>query len=336
MDGTGLDTALVDAARVAGIDAAAVEGLRQLAGGASKQSWAFDLIIESGERLPLVLRLDPAASRFDDIGMVDIAGEAQVLRVARGGGVLAPEVVFEMLPESGQGRGYAMARVAGESVGARILKDPALEAARAGLAVQCGEQLARIHALSPADLPGLQRIAPREALEALDERYRASEQVRPVFEYALAWLDDHMPREAPAVVLHGDFRNGNLMVGEDGIRAVLDWELTHIGDPASDLAWLCVTSWRFQRPEFVVGGFGTREQLMQGYRAAGGAEIDPERIAAWEVFQTLNWGVMCAGVGARFAAGVRTIEGALIARRASETEFDLMRLLAPQGMCDAG
>lgn len=326
--------ALTDAARAAGVPATGVEALKRLSGGASKQSWMFDLLTDTG-RQSLVARLEPPESRFDDIGTVDVRGEAILLRVAHAGGVRVPEVAFELRPEDGVGEGYAMARVEGESVGVRILRDPALAEIRPHLAFQCGEQLARIHALSPAALPMLPAITPRMALAQLEERYRASGQVRPVFEYAFAWLRANMPDDAPATVVHGDFRNGNLMIGADGLRAVLDWELAHVGDPASDLGWLCVTSWRFQRPDLPVGGFGTREQLAEGYRAAGGAPIDPARIALWEIFQTLNWGVMCAGVGARFAQGVRTVEGALIARRASETEFDLMRLLAPE-VADAG
>ena len=334
-DDVALAEALVTAAQAQGVPATGIENLRRLSGGASKQTWAFELIV-SGIRRPLVLRLEPAEARFEAVGTVDIMTEAAILRAAREGEVLVPEVAFEMPAGNALGRGYAMACVEGVSIGARIVRDPALEDARRGLAFQCGEQLARIHALSPSVLPQLPRLAPRAALAALEERYRASGQVRPVFEFALVWLDEHLTDAAPETVVHGDFRNGNLMVGPDGIRAVLDWELAHIGDPASDLAWLCITSWRFQRPDLPVGGFGTREQLMAGYRAAGGADIDPARIAVWEVFQTLNWGVMCAGVGARFATGVRTVEGALIARRTSETEFDLMRLLAPEGMCDAG
>lgn len=118
------------------------------------------------------------------------------------------------------------------------------------------------------------------------------------------------------------------MIGPEGIRAVLDWELAHVGPPAYDLAWLCVPSWRFQRPELPVGGFGTREELIAGYEAAGGTPIDRDELHAWEVFQTMNWGVMCAGVARAFLDGARTIEGGVIARRASETEFDLMRMLA--------
>ena len=75
--------------------------------------------------------------------------------------------------------------------------------------------------------------------------------------------------------------------------------------------------------------FGTREDLIAGYESTGGAPVDRAELHAWEVFQTMNWGVMCAGVAEAFVEGSRSIEAGVIARRASETEFDLMRLLAP-------
>ena len=69
--------------------------------------------------------------------------------------------------------------------------------------------------------------------------------------------------------MHGDFRHGNLIIGPDGVRAVLDWELAHTGDPMEDLGWICVNSWRFGEIDKPVGGFGTREELFAGYEAAG-------------------------------------------------------------------
>ena len=92
-----------------------------------------------------------------------------------------------------------------------------------------------------------------------------------MFELALQWLKRHRPPEpARLSLVHGDFRNGNLMVDDDGLRAVLDWEMAHLGDPMEDLGWICVNSWRFGRHELPVGGFGTREQLFAGYVEAGG------------------------------------------------------------------
>jgi aminoglycoside phosphotransferase (APT) family kinase protein len=111
---------------------------------------------------------------------------------------------------------------------------------------------------------------------------------------------------------------------------VLDWELAHTGDPMEDLGWVCVNSWRFGGIDRPVGGFGSREELFAGYVAAG-RRVDPARVTFWEVMGTLRWGVMCCGMMQRFRLGSeRSIERAMIGRRASETEIDLLRLLAPR------
>jgi len=331
MMGSDLDLAeaLLAAAREAGCAAAAVAGLRQLSGGASKEMWAFDLVGTDGSLAPLVLRRQPPGRRFSTQGLASVAAEAALVRLADRAGVPVPSVAFELPLGSPAGDGYAMARLEGETVGGRVLKLPELASARAGMARECGRILARLHAATGHDGLGLRETGADAELAALAQRHRDTGHHRPVFEYALRWLETHLPREDRRVLLHGDFRNGNLMVGPEGIRAVLDWELAHIGPPEYDLAWLCVTSWRFQRPDLPVGGFGTRGDLVAGYEAAGGAPVNRGALHAWEVFQTMNWGVMCAGVAEAFIEGSRSIEAGVIARRASETEFDLMRLLAP-------
>lgn len=103
--------------------------------------------------------------------------------------------------------------------------------------------------------------------------------------------------------MHGDFRNGNLIIGAEGVRAVLDWELAHLGDPMEDLGWVCVNSWRFGEIDKPVGGFGSREELFAGYEAAG-RKVDPARVKFWEVMGTLRWGIMCGGMMQRFREGL--------------------------------
>jgi aminoglycoside phosphotransferase (APT) family kinase protein len=320
----------------AGAAAAGREGrvlhLARLAGGASKESWAFDLDRGDGAPLPLVARIAPDAARFAAVGTVSLATEAALQTLAGRHGVPVPGVVFTLPP--GPIDGYVVRRIAGETVGPRILGSESLAAARPDLAARCGAILARIHAIPLDEAPVLERFTPLEAVAALDRRYGATERPRPMFELALRWLRDELADAPAPALLHGDFRNGNLIVGEDGIRAVLDWETAHVGAPAEDLGWLCVTSWRFGRPDLPVGGFGTREALLAAYHDAGGTRIDPHMLHVWEAFGTLRWGVMCAEVAARFRDGVRSVEGAMIARRASETEFDLARLIL--GACDAG
>ena len=127
--------------------------------------------------------------------------------------------------------------------------------------------------------------------------------------------------------MHGDFRNGNLMIGEEGLRAVLDWELAHWGDPMEDLGWICVNSWRFGGA-FPVGGFGTREDLFAGY-ASGGGVVDASRVHFWEVLGVLKWGIACETMSRPTADGGLPVERAVIGRRSSETEIDLLNLIAP-------
>src|SRR5699024_1062018 len=127
------------------------------------------------------------------------------------------------------------------------------------------------------------------------------------------------------------FRNGNLLVNEDGLCAVLDWELAHMGDPMEDLGWICVNSWRYGNIDKPVGGFGEREDLFAGYESAGG-RVCPERVRFWEILGSLKWGIMCEGMAHTYLSGTeRNIEKLAIGRRASEAEIDLLRLLAPRG-----
>ena len=153
----------------------------------------------------------------------------------------------------------------------------------------------------------------------------------PVFALALRWLQQHRPKDPDSLSLvHGDFRHGNLMIGPDGLVGVLDWELAHLGDPMEDLAWLCVPSWRFGEIENPVGGFGQREALFAAYEAAGGQTVDPARVRFWEVLGTLQWGLMCSGMAEVFRSGADpSVERAMIGRRASEVEIDLLDYLAP-------
>ena len=144
----------------------------------------------------------------------------------------------------------------------------------------------------------------------LEREYRSFDWPRPVFELALRWLRDHDPGPSSEVTLvHGDFRHGNLIIGPDGVRAVLDWELAHFGDPMEDLGWICVNSWRFGEIDKPVGGFGSREELFAGYEEAG-RKVDPARVMFWEVMGTLRWGIMCCGMMQRFRIRPRSFDGA--------------------------
>lgn len=301
-----------------------VTSVQALSGGASQELWRVVVRTEAGEAR-LVLRRCPEQHARSELA-APIELEAELIEAARAAGVPSPRIAYVLRPADGLGTGFFMEHVEGEALGRRIVRCEAFAGVRPKLARQCGEILAHIHALArPQDLPA-RSIA--QIIDMLERQHRLEDWPRPVFELAFRWLRKHAPRDVEPRVVHGDFRNGNLLIDNDGVRAVLDWELTHAGDPMEDLGWICVNSWRFGAIENPVGGFGSREDLYAGYEAAGGTPVDRQRAAFWEVLGTLRWGVICTMSGVALRDGVASgIERALIARRASETELDLMNLL---------
>ena len=178
--------------------------------------------------------------------------------------------------------------------------------------------------IDPDDVPGLEVV---DTLGRLRDGLDLVEEARPAFELALRWLHDHEPPHRPPPVVHGDFRIGNLLVDETGLRAVLDWELSHLGDPLEDLGWLCVRAWRFGG-EGEVGGVGPLEDLLEAYADATGAPVSADDVRWWIVAGTLTWGLICAVQARRHLDGhVRSVELATIGRRVCETEYDLLDLL---------
>ena len=304
-----------------------IAALSRMSAGATQEVWKFDLVTDAGAE-PLILRRAPGGSRVSETA-IGLEVEARLLEAAGAAGVPVPAVRHVLAPEDGLGHGFIMGFVPGETLGGRIVKSPDLAPARPTLARSCGEVLARIHTMDPDAFPNLKRSSPADLVEQWETGYRATNWPRPVFDLTFRWLHDHCPPPpAHPKLVHGDFRNGNLMIGPDGLRAVLDWELAHVGDPMEDLGWICVNSWRFGVADKPVGGFGLREDLWAGYEAAGGVKVDPDRALFWEVFGSLRWGVMCCGMAQSFRSTDPSVERAVIARRTSETEIDLLRLLA--------
>ena len=255
---------------------AAIEHLVRELGGASRQTWSFDAVV-NGQRHGLILRRDPptlgpSAERRGErpagerSTSLDRATEFRVLRAAFQAGVRAPEVLFELSPADGLGEAYVMRRIGGTAIARKLLRDPPYAAARGRIAGQLGEILARIHATDLATLPPLAHREAADHIAGLRHQLDLLGQPQPVFELALAWLDRRKPAPTPRPVLvHGDYRTGNYLADESGVTAILDWEGAHLGDPVEDLGWLCVKSWRFGAVDKPAGGFGSREALWAAY-----------------------------------------------------------------------
>ena len=315
------------ALRLGGPEARLAQAQR-LSGGASMETWGFAFEGAAGPE-SLILRrrsvpFDPENSRA-----ISLATEAALIQATGANGAKVPGVRHVCDPDDGLGEAYVMVRVEGETLGKKIVGDPRFDAVRPGLARQCGAALVPIHATPPPLGLSLKTVDGVAELDRYEEVYRATGAERPILELAFQYLRKHIPEPVRPTLLHGDFRNGNIMFDPElGVAAVLDWELAHIGDPAEDMGWICTNSWRFGRPDRPVGGFGDYADLLAGYAAAGGQPIELSRVRFWQMLGSLRWGIMCLTMYLSWRDGAeKSVERPMIGRRVSETEADLVVLL---------
>jgi aminoglycoside phosphotransferase (APT) family kinase protein len=307
---------------------AQLSSLKRLSGGASQETWAFDVAGGDVDKRLILRRAPGGESVARSSEAVTLRTESALLACAAKAAVPVPGVLGVFDAGTEMGEAFIMDRIEGETLGRKILRDEAYQSALPVLAKQCGEALAGIHAVDLSSLPELPRSDGADQIKKYENIYRGFELPRPVFELAFSWLKAHKPEPQPAVLVHGDFRLGNLIVDKDGLASVLDWELAHIGDPREDIAWICVNSWRFGQIENRVGGFGDLDSLLDAYAAVGGTRFAPQEIDWWEMLGSLKWGIMCMIMYEAFrSGGDPSVERAAIGRRVSETEIDLLSLL---------
>jgi aminoglycoside phosphotransferase (APT) family kinase protein len=251
--------------------------------------------------------------------------EAACLRAAAAAGVPVPDVLAAGDFAPGIDAPYLlMNRLDGESIPRKLQRNPEFAAVRAHLAADMGSVLG---AIQRSDLGDLEMLDGRDPLDAIESIYRDLDEPRPAVEAGLLWLRRHRPEKRPKVLVHGDFRLGNLLVDGTGIRGVLDWELAHLGDPIEDLGWACVRAWRFGA-DAPVAGLGTREQLLDGYQQATGMRPSAAELHWWECFGTLKWLVLSRFQAQRHLGGAEhSLELAAIGRRVCESEYDLLLIL---------
>jgi len=312
----------------------AVSGLARLAGGASRELWSLDLALEreSGpEQLELVLRRDPPGRSETDRGL-----EARLLSAAGAAGVPVPAVHWGSNDPAVLGSPFfLMERLAGETLPRRLLRDAEYGKAREVMVGELGAVLARIHAIDPEPL-GLGGVdagqygsgSARAQIERMTAALRhLAVEPHPVLDLAERWLLARAPAPRALHLVHGDYRIGNVMFGPEGTRAVLDWELAHLGDPVEDLGWICVRAWRFGEDALPAGGLGTREELVAAYEAAGGTPVAPDALRFWEAFGNFKLALVFVSQARAFLDGSRSVELASLGRRIAEAELELLELI---------
>lgn len=295
--------------------------------GGSNRTIAFD-VVDGTARRRLVSRQQTYAGEGNPF--VTFADQFRVMRIVFRHGFPAPEPLFEFDVEDDMGTGYVMAYVEGETMPQRILRDPSFVDARRRLTAQCGELLALLHSIDVRELEFLEHYPDSvDPVSTCRDRLETYAEPHPAVELGLRWLERHRPASRPRQLVHGDFRTGNLIVGPDGIRAVLDYECSHVGAGVEDIGWLCTRSWRFGAFDHPVGGFGERAPLLAAYQAAGGTGIDPADVRYWEIFGLVRWAILniWQGYGHVFG-GRRSAVYAACGRNVAMMEYDLLMTLA--------
>lgn len=319
------------AARAGGADGA---GGAARAGGADGAGGATSSADGEGTAVGMVVTIVPAAIQLNRT-----AAEAEVRALARRAGVPVPAVIGWSEDPGWLGAPFFVSeRVEGETVPRSVLRLVEREGIGDLVARQLGAALGRLHSIDPLQAPAGLIDPPAgppaaAALAGLDSVMAGLLEPRPALRWGMRWLERHLPAAPPAEsIVHTDVRNGNIIVGPDGLRAVLDWEGTRrYGDPMEDLAWAALRMWRFRNDHLEIGGFAGREPFVAGYEGAGGC-FDPERYRWWKVCGTLKWALGLAAQAAGHLDGsFRSIVMAASGRRVAEMEWDLLMLTRPEG-----
>lgn len=328
-------------AAAAGAGRATIASIAPLRGGAIQENWSVDIELEGGPstgRHALVLRTDAPSRVAASQGR---AQEYALLKLAQAAGVAVPEPLWLCSDPAVIGRAfYLMRRVPGVAAGHRIVKDLSLGGPRDALAERLGQELARIHAVTPQTVarlaPGqsFEFLAPASGSPGLDrvQLYRryldALGDPHPALEWGLRWLELNSRPAGEITLVHQDFRTGNYLVDERGLTAILDWEFCAWGDPMSDIGWFCAECWRFGATDREAGGIAARAPFYRGYEVASGRPIDPAAVHYWEVAAHVRWAVIALQQAARHLSGAqRSLELALTGRILPELELEILNLV---------
>lgn len=311
---------------------AAITGLRLLAGGASQQAWRLELATPAGP-LALIVRRDLGGRMFATA--LGRQAEYAVIELAHRAGVPVPKP-YAYLPDIEGKAAFVMACLEGETIGRRIVREPNLAHARRVLPQQMGSALAAIHGIATTEAAFLPGPAAGEGaaaygLRQLEQELTAIAEPYPALELSLAWLRARMPIETPPVLCHGDYRVGNVVVDEDGLVGVLDWEFAHRGHPGEDLTFGAIRAWRFGEAGMRYGGVGDMAAFLTAYNTARGTAFTERELYWFEVASNLKWAIATVTQARRHLSGQEpSLELASLGRMTAEIELEILSLLDPR------
>jgi len=300
-----------------------VVGLKRISGGSSRETYAFELewSEDGGTRTrPMIGRRDPTGGLLKS----DREREFKVIAAMHRSGLKVPEPLFLELDASVMDRPFfIMHRAPGQTgMGAFPAAEP--ESIRTKVADDFISELARLQSLDYREC-GLEILGPPKNLDdpariqaahwsEIYKRDRIGEHY-PILTAAFAWLKAHPVTTDRVVIVHGDYRSGNYLYDDNGIIAMLDWEMAHLGDPMEDLGWASMMFWG---REDLAGGLMEREAFYRLYEQKSGHRVDRERLFFYEVLGNAKMAVICL-------TGIRDF----VERRTSDAVMPFLELLLP-------
>jgi aminoglycoside phosphotransferase (APT) family kinase protein len=283
--------------------------LDQLAGGWSRHT---HLLREASGSRSFIVRVKPPDSLLE----TDLPQEYRVYAAAADAGVPVPRVHgLDPSPDTALGGPYfVMDRAPGHSPLVWRRRDrEALEANWAGSRSIATDVVANLAAIHDVPVDGLGFLAPPLSFRQVVEQWRTTYDKNatmddPVVEEAFAWVLDREPDPVAPSLVHADFRIGNMLLHEERVSAVIDWELAYLGDPRFDIGYAAMP---YYAGKFVhdgsrlVGAFAAHDWFVAEYERLRGVEVDREAVRTYTVQGILQL-ITIIGIGLRHVADGRS------------------------------
>ena len=295
-----------------GVDTMDVAGLARIAGGASRETYRFRARYTrdgTSHDRGLILRRDPVASLID----TDRTTEFRAYQAFHKLGIPVPEpIALELGAEALDRPFFIMEEIVDCSVASVIQSDP-YGAHAEKIAAQFFTVLGTIAKADPdaiglSDFNGARHESWRHEIARWEREIDEDErEPQPVARAAIRWLKRNPPLPAQKLsVVHGDYRTGNFLHDADGnIRAILDWEMAHLGDPLEDLGWALDPLWSHGNPE-KPAGLLPRTQAIAIWEKASGLKADPKALHWWEIFASLKGAAIWISAAREYSDGRNT------------------------------
>jgi len=290
---TGLQDQLTAFVRAqVGAAAPRIEGLARLGVGRSRENWIFDAHRPDGGIDHLILRQDPPGGLVS----TDRGTEFAVLRALEGSGIAAPRALWLDADAQWLERpSLVMYREPGACEYDAVNGHRPAQA-RLCLAREFCDLLVAVHEVDWRAI-GLGEVLPdpgshpsRTELRGWEAVLRRDQvEAYPELEFVIDALAATAPACADPVLVHADFKPGNVLLEGDRITALLDWELAHLGDPMEDLGWVTQP---LRTREHLIRGAWERADLISHYELARGIAVDLEALAWWNTFASFKTAVM--------------------------------------------